>query len=76
VSGKITFTGGAVDQSNYDDYPILTYDECPDIKIEILSSNEKVGGVGEVGIAACAPALCNAIFAASGKRMRVLPIKG
>lgn len=76
LKGKITFSNGTVDQSNFDDYPLLSYDECPAIQIEIVRSSEKVGGVGEVGIAACAPALCNAIFAASGKRMRVLPLNG
>lgn len=74
MKGQITTKNGAVEQSNYDDYPILTFDESPEIEVHIVENTLKVGGVGEVGIGACAPALSNAIFAASGKRMRKLPI--
>ena len=54
---------------------MLAYDETPVIEAHYIKNNYKVGGVGEVGIAACAPALANAIFAATGKRIRRLPIK-
>jgi isoquinoline 1-oxidoreductase beta subunit len=75
LKGEITIKNGGVEQSNYDDYPILTYNEMPLVDVHCIQNNYKVGGVGEVGIAACAPALCNAIFAAAGKRIRKLPIK-
>lgn len=75
MKGQITAKNGAVEQSNYDDYPMLAFDESPEVEVHIVESTLKVGGVGEVGIGACAPALCNAIFAASGKRMRKLPLE-
>jgi isoquinoline 1-oxidoreductase beta subunit len=75
LKGEITIKNGGVEQSNYDDYPILTYNEMTLVDVHCIQNNYKVGGVGEVGIAACAPALCNAIFAAAGKRIRKLPIK-
>ena len=74
MKGQITSKNGAVEQSNYDDYPIITFDESPEIEVHIVENTLKVGGVGEVGIGACPAALSNAIFAASGKRMRTLPI--
>jgi isoquinoline 1-oxidoreductase subunit beta len=75
LKGEITIKNGGVEQSNFDDYPILTYSEMPVVNVHIIQNNFKVGGVGEVGIAACAPALCNAVFAATGKRIRKLPVK-
>jgi isoquinoline 1-oxidoreductase beta subunit len=75
LKGEITIKNGGVVQSNFDDYPILTYKEMPVVDVHYTRNNFKVGGVGEVGIAACAPALCNAIFAASGKRIRRLPVR-
>lgn len=75
LKGEITIKNGGVEQSNFDDFEILTYDEMPVVDVHIVQNNFKVGGVGEVGIAACAPALCNAIFAASGKRIRRLPVR-
>lgn len=75
LKGEITIQNGGTRESNFDDYPILTYDEMPVVDAHYIVNDFKVGGVGEVGIAACAPALCNAIFAASGKRIRRLPIK-
>jgi isoquinoline 1-oxidoreductase beta subunit len=75
LKGEITIKNGGVVQSNFDDYPILTYKEMPLIDVHCIQNNYKVGGVGEVGIAACAPSLCNAIFAATGKRIRRLPVK-
>ncbi|MFZ1517952.1 MAG: xanthine dehydrogenase family protein molybdopterin-binding subunit [Ignavibacteriaceae bacterium] len=74
LKGEITINKGGVKESNFDDYPILTYDETPVIEAHYIKNAFKVGGVGEVGIAACAPALVNAIFAATGKRIRRLPI--
>ena len=75
LKSEITIKNGGVQESNYDDYPILTYDETPIIETHYISNDYTVGGVGEVGIAACAPALCNAIFSATGKRIRKLPVK-
>ncbi|MDQ7815990.1 MAG: molybdopterin-dependent oxidoreductase [Melioribacteraceae bacterium] len=75
LKGEITIRDGGVVEKNYDDYQILTYSETPVIESHIINNFEKVGGVGEVGIGACAPALCNAIFAACGKRVRKLPVK-
>jgi isoquinoline 1-oxidoreductase beta subunit len=75
LKGEITIQNGGVKESNFDDYTMLAYDETPVIEAHYIKNNYKVGGVGEVGIAACAPALANAIFAAIGKRIRRLPIK-
>ncbi len=75
LKGEITIKNGGVEQSNYDDYPILTYNEMPVVDVHYIRNNFRVGGVGEVGIGACAPALCNAIFAATGKRIRRLPVR-
>jgi isoquinoline 1-oxidoreductase beta subunit len=75
LKGKITIRIGRVEQCNYDDYPILTYNEMPKVEVHYIKNFYKVGGIGEVGMAACPPALCNAIFAATGKRIRRLPIR-
>ena len=75
LKGEITIKNGGVEQSNYNDYEILTYNEMPEMEIYYIKNNYPVGGVGEVGVGACAPALCNAIFAATGKRIRKLPIR-
>ena len=70
---KTTLTNGAVDQSNFHDYRVLRINEAPRIEVHQIRNNEGPGGVGEPGTAAAAPALGNAIFAASGKRLRRLP---
>jgi len=75
LKGEITIKNGGVAQSNFDDYQILTYEEMPQVDVHIVQNYYKVGGIGEVGMAACPPALCNAIFAATGKRVRRLPVK-
>lgn len=75
LKGEITIRSGGVVEKNYDDYQLLTYSETPLIETHIVNNFEKVGGVGEVGIGACAPALCNAIYTATGKRIRKLPIR-
>lgn len=75
MKGEITIKNGGVEQNNFDDFEILSYNEMPVVDVHIVQNNFKVGGVGELGIAACAPALCNAIFAATGKRIRKLPVR-
>lgn len=75
LKGEITIKNGGTEQSNFYDYEILTYDEMPIVEAHYVMNDYAVGGVGEVGMAACPPALCNAIFAATGKRVRKLPIK-
>jgi len=72
--GKITLAGGEVEQGNFDDYPVLRMSEMPLVEVHIVPSSEKPGGIGEPGLPPLAPALTNAIFAATGKRLRRLPI--
>ncbi len=70
----ITFKDGKVVQSNFTDYPILSIAKAPAVEVHILESGAKMGGVGEPGTPPAAPALANAIAAASGKRLRDLPL--
>ena len=72
--GDITIEDGAVVQSNFHDYPMLRMDQAPDISVEIINSGAKVGGGGEPGTPPIAPALANAVFAATGVRVRSQPI--
>lgn len=75
LHGEISLKDGAVEQSNFHDYPMLRMDACPAIAVEIINGNhEKLGGAGEPGLPPAAPALANAIFAATGKRLRALPL--
>lgn len=74
VKPGITFANGMAEQSNYHNYPIMRINEAPKMEIHIVNSGEKPGGVGEPGLPPVAPALANAIFAATGKRLRKLPI--
>jgi isoquinoline 1-oxidoreductase beta subunit len=75
LKDEITVARGRVEQDNFDTYRVLTIDEMPKIETHIIPSTEPVGGIGEPGLPPVAPALCNAIFAATGKRIRRLPIK-
>jgi len=75
LKGEITIEDGRVVQSNFDDYPLLRLDECPDIEVYIVPSLEAPGGVGEPGTPPIAPAVANAVFAATGKPVRRLPIR-
>jgi isoquinoline 1-oxidoreductase beta subunit len=75
--GEITFSGGRVQQSNFNDFPLLRIAEAPrDMRLHLQPADfaEPLGGVGEPGLPPIAPALCNAIFAATGRRIRRLPI--
>jgi isoquinoline 1-oxidoreductase beta subunit len=74
LSGEITFQDGAVEQSNFDSYQVLRMPQAPEVEVYIVDSGEKIGGMGETGVPPLAPAVLNAIFAASGKRLRKLPI--
>ncbi len=72
--GKITTKNGAVEQSNYHDYQMLRISDAPKVHVEIIKSTDKPTGVGEPGVPVIAPALSNAIFAATGKRYHNLPL--
>lgn len=72
--GDITIKNGRVEQSNFHDYRVLRMHETPLIETHIVSSNEAPGGMGEPGTSALMPALANAVYAATGKRIRKLPI--
>jgi isoquinoline 1-oxidoreductase beta subunit len=72
--GEITLKGGRVEQSNFDTYQMLRINEAPVIEVHIVQSSEPPGGMGEPGTSAIVPAVANAIFAATGKRLRKLPI--
>ena len=72
--GDITIKDGRVEQSNFDSYQALRMDEAPEVEVHIVESSEAPGGIGEPGTAALAPAIVNAVFAATGKRLRKLPI--
>jgi isoquinoline 1-oxidoreductase beta subunit len=71
---EITIKDGRVQQNNFTDYRMLRIDQTPPIDVHIVKSSEAPGGIGEPGTAALAPALTNAIFAATGKRLRHLPV--
>ncbi len=70
----ITLTAGAVDQSNFSDYPVLKLLDAPVIAVHFIDSGAPIGGLGEPGLPPASPALANALFAATGKRIRHLPI--
>ncbi|MEP0729824.1 MAG: molybdopterin cofactor-binding domain-containing protein, partial [Parasphingorhabdus sp.] len=73
--GDITVKDGAVQQSNFHDYPMLRIDEMPEVEVALINGDpERIGGAGEPGLPPIAPAVTNAIFAATGKRIRELPI--
>jgi isoquinoline 1-oxidoreductase beta subunit len=73
--GEITATNGVIDQSNFSDYPVSRIGDAPyHTEIHIVDSTAPPAGVGEPGVPPVAPAICNAIFAATGKRVRELPL--
>ena len=75
LMGEITATGGKIDQSNFNNYPVLRMNEAPlETHVYIVESEAPPAGVGEPGVPPFAPALCNAIFKVTGKRIRELPI--
>jgi isoquinoline 1-oxidoreductase beta subunit len=74
LHGAITLKDGAVEQSNFHDYPVLRINEMPAIEVHIVPSADKPTGVGEPGVPVIAPAVANALAAATGKRIRKLPL--
>lgn len=74
--GRIDLEGGRVTQSNFHDYRVLRFDEMPRVDVQILTDGEPMGGVGEPATPPIAPAVCNALAALTGERVRTLPIVG
>jgi isoquinoline 1-oxidoreductase beta subunit len=70
---KLIYQGGVPQQSNYHDYPVLRGNETPKITTKVIVTNNKPGGIGEVGLPPVAPAVANAVFKLTGKRLRALP---
>lgn len=75
LHGEITIKNGTIEQANFDSYPVVRMNEAPTIDVYIVRSTEQPGGVGEPGTPPAAPALANALFALTGKRIRRLPFK-
>ena len=74
MAEELTLTGGVVDQGNYDGYTPLRIDAMPEVEVHIVPSTERPTGVGEPGVPPIGPAVANAIRAATGRPVRVLPI--
>jgi isoquinoline 1-oxidoreductase beta subunit len=75
LKGEITIANGRVEQSNFNDYDLLRIEETPQIEVHVVESKDGPGGIGEPGTPPIAPAVCNAIFSATGKPVRRLPIR-
>jgi isoquinoline 1-oxidoreductase beta subunit len=71
---QVEFANGGVKSANFDDYKIIRMTEIPEIEIHLVKSNEKIGGIGEPGVPPTAPAIANAVFNATGARIRRLPL--
>jgi isoquinoline 1-oxidoreductase beta subunit len=76
LNGAITIKDGAVEQGNFPDYPVVQLAGCPQIDVHVVNSDGPYGGGGEPGTPPTAPALANAVFAATGIRVRDLPLRG
>jgi len=72
---ELTFANGRLQQTNFNTFPVIRINECPEIETYIVESQEKAGGIGEPGVPCAAPAIANAIYAVTGKRIRRLPIR-
>ncbi len=75
MRAKITLKNGRVEQSNFHDFPLPRYNEVPPIQVELIQSGGKLGGIGEVGVPLVAPALANAVFSLTAKRIRSTPLE-
>ena len=75
LNGEITIDKGAVVQANFPDYEVVRLADCPQIEVHLITSDAPLGGAGEPGVPPLAPAVANAIFSATGTRIRSLPIK-
>src|SRR5262252_4237760 len=73
--GEITLKNGRVEQTNFDAYQMLRMNEAPAIEVHLVKSAEPPGGMGETGTSGVVPAIANAIFAATGKRLRKMPVE-
>jgi isoquinoline 1-oxidoreductase beta subunit len=74
LTGEISLTDGVVDQANFDRYRVLRFDQMPKVEVHIVPSDEAPTGVGEPGVPPLAPAVANALFQLTGKRVRRLPL--
>jgi isoquinoline 1-oxidoreductase beta subunit len=74
--GDITLNSGQVRETNFNTYRVLRSNEMPELEVHLMASDAAPGGIGEVAVPPVAPAVCNALFAATGKRLRRLPIAG
>jgi isoquinoline 1-oxidoreductase beta subunit len=73
--GEITASNGVIDQSNFNDYPVARMNDAPvHTDVQIVESAAPPAGVGEPGVPPFVPAMCNAVYAATGKRVRELPL--
>ena len=72
--GDVTVSAGRVQQGNFNSYRLLRINEMPELDVHLLQSEEPPGGIGEAAVPLVAPAVCNAIYAATGRRLRSLPI--
>jgi isoquinoline 1-oxidoreductase beta subunit len=72
---ELTFEKGRLQQTNFNSFPVMRMNECPQIETHLVDNHEKSGGIGEPGVPCAAPAIANAVFAVTGKRIRKLPIR-
>jgi isoquinoline 1-oxidoreductase beta subunit len=72
---ELTFAKGRLQQTNFNTFPVMRMNECPEIETHIVENKEKAGGIGEPGVPCAAPAIANALYAVTGKRIRRLPIR-
>ena len=75
LSNEITIANGRVQQGNFNDFQPLRFADAPKVEVHLNASSESPGGVGETGTACVSAALCNAIYAATGRRVRTLPVR-
>jgi isoquinoline 1-oxidoreductase beta subunit len=73
--GEVTLKDGRVEQTNFHDYQVVRMPESPAVEMHIVQSEEKPAGIGEPGTALVGPAVANAVFAVTGRRMRSLPLR-